>query len=222
RRCTPTLRARSRRPSRRVASAAASAAPHATPKRRARRPKIPNASVAAACAAIVASAARRAASPWYASELRSRVVKAMLLFDIAVVLLLIVCNGLFAMTELAVVSSRRSRLESMAEEGRRGARIVLDMLREPTAFLSTVQIGITLVGVLAGAFGGAMLAEPFGAWLDRYAWIAPHGEAVALAIVVVVITYLSLVFGELVPKRVALSDPERIASIAAPAMQVLS
>src|SRR5690606_35958547 len=146
----------------------------------------------------------------------------MLLFDIAVVLLLIVCNGLFAMTELAVVSSRRSRLESLAEEGRRGARIVLGILSEPTAFLSTVQIGITLIGVLAGAFGGAMLAEPFGEWLDRAEWIAPHGEAVALAIVVVVITYLSLVFGELVPKRVALTDPERIASLAAPFMQGLS
>jgi putative hemolysin len=146
----------------------------------------------------------------------------MLLFEIAVVLLLIVCNGVFAMTELAVVSSRRSRLESLAEEGRRGARIVLGILSEPTAFLSTVQIGITLVGVLAGAFGGAMLAEPFGAWLDGNAWIAPHGEAVALAIVVVSITYLSLVFGELVPKRVALADPERIAAISAPFMQALS
>lgn len=146
----------------------------------------------------------------------------MLLLDIAVVLLLIVCNGLLAMTELAVVSSRRSRLESLAEEGRRGARTVLGMLHEPTGFLSTVQIGITLVGVLAGAFGGATLAEPFGAWLDRYSWIAPHGETVAFAIVVVAITYLSLVFGELVPKRVALSDPERIASTAAPIMQALS
>jgi putative hemolysin len=112
----------------------------------------------------------------------------MLLFDIAVVLLLIVCNGVFAMTELAVVSSRRSRLERLAEEGRRGARIVLGMLDEPTKFLSTVQIGITLIGVLAGAFGAAMLAEPLGVWFDRTAWIAPHGEVLAHALVVVVIT----------------------------------
>jgi putative hemolysin len=146
----------------------------------------------------------------------------MLLFDIAVVLLLIVCNGVFAMTELAVVSSRRSRLERLAEEGRRGARIVLGMLDEPTKFLSTVQIGITLIGVLAGAFGAAMLAEPLGVWFDRTAWIAPHGEMLALALVVVVITYLSLVFGELVPKRVALADPERVAAMAAPFMQTLS
>jgi putative hemolysin len=114
----------------------------------------------------------------------------MFVFDIAVVLLLIACNALFAMTELAVVSSRRSRLESLAAQGRRGARIVLGMLKEPTAFLSTVQIGITLVGVLAGAFGGAVLAEPLGVWLDRSALIAPHGQAFALALVVVVITYL--------------------------------
>ena len=139
-----------------------------------------------------------------------------------IVLLLIVVNGVLAMSELAIVSSRRSRLEALAAEGSRGARIALDLLDDPSRFLSTVQIGITLVGIFAGAFGGATLAEPLGKVLDRVAFIAPNGSAVAFAVVVVLITYLSLVVGELVPKRIAMANPERTAALVAPPMRVLS
>ena len=144
------------------------------------------------------------------------------LIEALVVLALIVLNGVLAMSELAIVSSRKSRLEAMAESGSRGARIALRLIEDPSSFLSTVQIGITLVGIFAGAFGGATLAAPLGTLLDGIAWIAPNGEAIAFVVVVVVITYLSLVVGELVPKRIALADPERTAALVAPPMRILS
>jgi putative hemolysin len=93
---------------------------------------------------------------------------------------------------------------------------------DPTSFLSTVQIGITLVGVLAGAFSGATLAERFGEWLDSWPLLAPYGDSLALGVVVLTITYLSLVVGELAPKRIALNDPERIASVLAPVVRGLA
>jgi putative hemolysin len=139
-----------------------------------------------------------------------------------IVLLLILVNGVLAMSELAIVSSRKSRLEALALEGSSGARVALGLLEDPSRFLSTVQIGITLVGILAGAYGGATLAEELGPVLDRLAFIAPNGEAVAFVIVVVVITYLSLVVGELVPKRIALANPERTAVLVARPMRILS
>jgi putative hemolysin len=144
------------------------------------------------------------------------------LLEALIVLLLILVNGVLALSELAIVSSRKVRLETMAAAGSSGARVALGLIEDPSRFLSTVQIGITLVGIFAGAFGGATLAEQLGAALDGVAWIAPRGEAVAFVIVVVVITYLSLVIGELVPKRVALANPERVAAFVAPAMRVLS
>jgi putative hemolysin len=141
-------------------------------------------------------------------------------WEILVVLALVVLNGFFAMSELAVMSSRRPRLEHLAEQRVRGARAALNLLEEPTRFLSTVQVGITLVGVFAGAFSGATLAEPlshvFDDSLGRYAY------PVALAVVVVGITYLSLVVGELAPKRIAFNNPERVASFVAPFMARLS
>jgi putative hemolysin len=141
-------------------------------------------------------------------------------WEILVVLCLVALNGFFAMSELAVMSSRRARLEHLAEMRLRGARAALNLLDEPTRFLSTVQVGITLVGVFAGAFSGATLAEPlsraFGDGLGSYAY------PVALGIVVVGITYLSLVVGELVPKRIAFNNPERVASFVAPFMARLS
>jgi putative hemolysin len=138
--------------------------------------------------------------------------------EIIVIIVLVLINALLAMSELAVVSSRRSRLQSLVKARHRGARRALRLLDEPTAFLSTVQIGITLIGVLAGAFSGATLAGHFGVWLDTWPLIAPYGEPVAIGVVVVGITYLSLVVGELLPKRIALTDPERIASAVAPFM----
>jgi putative hemolysin len=142
----------------------------------------------------------------------------MLTIAIAVVLLLVVLNGLFAMTELAVVSSRRSKLQSRAERGDRGARAALKLSEEPTQFLSAVQVGITLIGILAGAYGQATIAGE----LDQILRVAlpafaPYSQFASTALVVVLITYVSLIVGELVPKRLALIFPEAIASkMAAP------
>src|SRR4051794_16571478 len=144
----------------------------------------------------------------------------MLIFEILVVLLLILLNAFFALSELAVVSSRRARLEQMAYEGDRGARAALALFDEPTRFLSTVQTGITLIGVLNGAFSGTTLAEPLGRALSPM--LGSSAGPVSVAIVVVTITFFSLVVGELVPKRAALNDPERVAARVAPFMAALS
>ena len=142
----------------------------------------------------------------------------MLAIAILVVLLLVVLNGLFAMTELAVVSSRKSKLQSRAEKGDRGARAALKLAEEPTHFLSAVQVGTTLIGILAGAYGQAAIAGELNHILEQaFPAIAAWSEAIATAIVVVFITYVSLIVGELVPKRIALIFPEAVASkMAAP------
>ncbi|MNX25844.1 Magnesium and cobalt efflux protein CorC [compost metagenome] len=142
----------------------------------------------------------------------------MLTIAIAVVLLLVVLNGLFAMTELAVVSSRKSKLQSRAERGDRGARAALKLSEEPTQFLSAVQVGITLIGILAGAYGQATIAGELDRILEiAFPAFAPYSQFFATALVVVLITYVSLIVGELVPKRLALIFPEAIASkMAAP------
>jgi putative hemolysin len=143
-------------------------------------------------------------------------------FEIIFIFLLVVANGVFAMAEIAVVSSRKARLRTRSEDGDRGAAVALELAESPNDFLSTVQIGITLVGILAGVFGGATLAEELGARFNAVSWIAPHGESVGLALVVLAITYLSLVIGELVPKRIALTKPERIAAAMSPFMRGLA
>ncbi|MFK4057295.1 hemolysin family protein [Brevundimonas sp. NPDC046655] len=142
----------------------------------------------------------------------------MLTIAIAVVLLLVVLNGLFAMTELAVVSSRKSKLQSRAERGDRGARAALKLSEEPTQFLSAVQVGITLIGILAGAYGQATIAGELDRILEaNFPALAPYSQFASTALVVVLITYVSLIVGELVPKRLALIFPETIASkMAAP------
>ena len=145
----------------------------------------------------------------------------MIWLQAAAVFLLIVLNGVLSMSELAVVSSSKPRLKLLADRGSRGARVALGLIDDPGSFLSTVQIGITLIGVLTGAVGGATLAEGVGTMLNHYVWIAPRGEAVAMALVVVIITLLSIVIGELVPKQLALRDPERIAVIVAPPLRWL-
>jgi putative hemolysin len=142
--------------------------------------------------------------------------------EIVLIFLLVVANGIFAMAEIAVVSSRKARLRTRSEDGHGGAAVALELAERPNDFLSTVQIGITLVGILAGVFGGATLGEELGATFNAIPWIAPHGESAGLAIVVLAITYLSLVIGELVPKRIALTNPERIAAAMAPFMRRLS
>lgn len=142
--------------------------------------------------------------------------------EISIVLLLTVINGVLAMSEMAIVSSRKTRLESLARRANTGAKAALALIADPSRFLSTVQIGITLVGIFAGAYGGATIAGPLGERLNEFAWAAPHGERIAIVIVVVTITYLSLVIGELVPKRIALANPERAATRIARPMTILS
>lgn len=145
-----------------------------------------------------------------------------ILFEILVVAILLIINGVFAMTEMALVSSRKARLRACAERGNRGAVTALELAESPNRFLSTVQIGITLVGIMAGAFGGATLAEEIGARLHYIPYIGVYGEQIGLGLVVVVITYFSLVVGELVPKRLALRHPESISISMARPMRVLS
>jgi len=137
----------------------------------------------------------------------------MLAFAIVVVLLLVVLNGLFAMTEMAVVSSRKSKLQSRAERGDRGARRALELAEEPTHFLSAVQVGITLIGILAGAYGQAAIGGELNRLIETYIpMVAQYSHIIATGLVVVVITYVSVIVGELVPKRLALIFPEPIAA----------
>lgn len=142
--------------------------------------------------------------------------------EIVLILLLILANGIFAMTEIAIVSSRKVRLERMADQGSRGARAALDLANEPTQLLSTIQIGITLIGIFTGAFGGATLAEGLEGYLKDVPVLAPYSGALSLGIVVSIITYLSLIVGELTPKKIALNNPESIATAVAVPMRFFS
>ncbi|MDP1730553.1 MAG: hemolysin family protein [Devosia sp.] len=139
-----------------------------------------------------------------------------------IVAVLIVVNGLLSMSELAVVSSRPARLKVFAADGKRGANIALKLGDDPGKFLSSVQIGITLVGVLSGAFSGATLGHRLGGGLEEVGVDAGIADATGVGIVVVVITYLTLIIGELVPKQIALRDPERIAIRVAPTMAFIA
>ena len=145
-----------------------------------------------------------------------------MLWELSLLFFLILLNGFFALSELAVVSSRRSALEHMVDQGRVGARAALELAEDPSRFLSTIQIGISLVGVLAGAYGGATFSAPLADALANIGWLAPHSEVLAFALVVAAITYVTLVIGELVPKRLALSRPEALAVVVAPPMRLLS
>lgn len=138
------------------------------------------------------------------------------------VLILILANGLFAMSEMAIVAARKSRLQERAANGSASARMALQLANNPNEFLSTVQVGITVVGTLASAVGGATIAARMASHLDQYEFIAPHGETVSLAIVVVLLSYVSLIVGELVPKRLALRSPERVSTMVAPLMRWLA
>jgi putative hemolysin len=142
--------------------------------------------------------------------------------DVAIIFALIVLNGVFAMSELAIVSSRKARLEAMARARKRGARTALALAADPGKILSTTQIGITLIGILAGAYSGASLGGPVAA---RLGWLGLSGETtqtIGFAIVIGITTYFSLVIGELVPKQIALRAPEPLAAFMAPAVAGLA
>lgn len=142
--------------------------------------------------------------------------------EVFFILVLILLNGVFAMSETALVSARKLRLEQLAEDGNERAGVALELANDPNRFLSTVQFGISLIGTLAGVFGGATIAEEFMLKLNEVAWLQPYSESLALGLVVLAITYLSLILGELVPKRLALYYPERIAAGMANSMQRLA
>jgi len=145
-----------------------------------------------------------------------------MLVQFLILLALLALNGLFAMAELAIVSSRRIRLKQMADKVSKGARAALRLMEEPTRFLSPVQIGITLIGVLAGVYSGANFAGPLGECLARTPWLAEYDETLSYVLVVLCVTYLSLIIGELVPKRWALGHPESVAAALAPPMQMVA
>jgi putative hemolysin len=145
-----------------------------------------------------------------------------MLADIALLLFLTLLNGLFALSEIAIVSSRRVRLQQLADQGRRGAVVALQLAEQPTRFLSTVQVGITSIGIMSGAIGEATVSARLQTAVSTVPILAPHAETIAFAIMVVALTYVSLIAGELVPKRLALTRPELIASIISRPMRLVS
>jgi putative hemolysin len=140
------------------------------------------------------------------------------ILEIIIIIILIILTGYLSMAELAVVSIRKAKMQKYLEEGNENAQIVFDLLEDPNEFLSTVQIGISLIGVLTGAFGGVTLAEP----LSKLISFVPYNEPISVIIVVVVTTYLTLVVGEIVPKVIALNDPEKVSLKVAKSMVILS
>jgi putative hemolysin len=141
--------------------------------------------------------------------------------EILIVFLLILTNSLFALSEMAIISARKTRLHQRAEDGDKGAKAALVLSKEPTRFLSTIQIGITTIGILSGAFGGATIAEEIASAVGKVSWLAPYSESIGVGIVVVIITFFSLIIGELVPKRIALNNADRIATKVAAPMNVI-
>ncbi|MEX1140649.1 MAG: hemolysin family protein [Bacteroidota bacterium] len=145
-----------------------------------------------------------------------------IIVEILIIVFLTLCNGIFAMSEIAVVSARKARLQQWAEAGNKRARLALELSNSPNEFLSTIQVGITLIGISAGAFGGATIARHLSAAIGMFPQLTDYADTIAVAIVVLCITYLSLILGELVPKRIALNNPERIAVFIAGPMRLLS
>ncbi len=142
--------------------------------------------------------------------------------EIVIIIGLILLNGILSMSEIAMVSARRSRLETDAKRGSKAARTALDLANAPDTFLSTIQIGITLIGILTGLYSGEALARHLAVPLAKIPWLAPHAATVAQVLIVVAATYLTLIFGELVPKRIGMSAAERVAKLVARPMDMLS
>lgn len=142
--------------------------------------------------------------------------------EILIILLLILANGVFSMSEIAIVSARPARLQQLANEGNEKAKVVLDLADSPNRFLSTVQIGMSLVSILTGAFGGATISDRLAVKLNQIPTLAPYSQPLSFTIVVLTITYFSLIIGELVPKRLALNSSESVATSVAVPMRWLS
>ena len=142
--------------------------------------------------------------------------------EIIIIFVLILANGFFAASEIAIVSARRSRLQQQADVGKQGAKQALYLTEHTDQFLATVQVGITLISTLAAAFGGASLSTPLAQWIRTFPLLRPYADTIALGLVVILITYFSLVLGELTPKRLGLRASEKIATVVAPIMMALS
>jgi putative hemolysin len=142
--------------------------------------------------------------------------------ELLIILLLVLLNGIFSMSEIALVSSRKSRLEAAARNGDSSAKAALQLANSPTRFLSTVQIGITLIGLLTGMYSGDKITADFEAFIAKIDVLQPYSHTLAVGSVLVFITYLSLVLGELVPKRIGMANPEAISTFMATPMNLLS
>ncbi|GAB3427016.1 hemolysin family protein [Niabella aquatica] len=142
--------------------------------------------------------------------------------ELLIIALLILLNGVFSMAEIALVSARKARLEAQANKGDKKAKEALKLANHPDHFLSTVQIGITLIGILTGIYSGDKITSEMAVFIQQFPALAPYSNGIATAAVVILITYFSLVFGELIPKRIGLSSPERIAKIVAGPMRIVS
>jgi putative hemolysin len=146
----------------------------------------------------------------------------LLFVELLVIAALILCNGFLALAEMSFVSSRKGRLEQRAARGSKGAAAALRVLENPTRFLSTIQVGISLIGILTGVFGGATIGEELARWFGMHGALAPFAETLSIVCVVVPVTYFSVVFGELVPKRLGLGNPEALASFLALPVQAMA
>jgi putative hemolysin len=142
--------------------------------------------------------------------------------EFVVIFILILINGFFAMSEISVVSAKRSRLEASAKKGNAGAKKAVELAENPSRFLSTVQVGITLIGILTGLFGGESIAKDLEVHIKKISYLEPYSSGIALTLVVILITYFSIVIGELVPKRIGLTMPENIAKVISRPMFFLS
>ena len=142
--------------------------------------------------------------------------------EIIIIVILSLINGLFSMAEIALISARKARLEGQAIKGDQDARRALKLANHPETFLSTVQIGITLISVLTGIFSGDRFKAPLQAWLENFSFLKSYSSSIATTLIVIILTYFSLVLGELVPKRLGLSNPEKVAKRAAGPMRVVS
>jgi putative hemolysin len=142
--------------------------------------------------------------------------------EMLIILVLILANGMLAMSEIAIVTARKVRLQQLVEKGNTRAAVAIELANTPGRFLSTVQIGITTIGILAGVYGGATIAASLETRLGEFTALAAFARPISMGVVVVVVAYLTVIIGELVPKKVALSNPEKIASLVAPTMHLLS